>query len=134
MDPSIRKGIQRRRDWIRRYPGAAGDYIRLDKKSREKVDKLFMAERKLKPNEVTFLVEDLTEERLRKRRTGDLRNKALASIRRLEDESERYRDETVVKNVGRMGPAQLRTAAASSVDELINLARVQQQGNPFWYH
>lgn len=133
MDPSVRKGIQRRRDWIRRYPGTAGDYIRLHKRDRDKVDDLFTTDRKLKPNEVTRLVEDLTEDRLRKRRTGNLRDRALASLRRL-TERERYRDATVVKNVRKMSAGQLRTATASSVDDLVDLARIQEEGNPFWYH
>jgi|SRR5438105_1333373 hypothetical protein len=133
VDPSIRKGIQRRRDWIRRYPGTAGDYIRLQKTDREKVDRLFMAQRKLKSGEVTNLVERLTEERLKKRRVGDIRAKALASMRRFSN-SDQYRDKTVVANVKKMTPTQLRLAAASSVDELTDLARIQEDGNPFFYH
>jgi hypothetical protein len=133
MDPSIRRGIQRRRDWIRRYPGTAGDYIRLQKADRDRVDKLFMAQRKLKSGEVTNLVERLTEERLKKRRTGNIRAKALASMRRF-SERESYRDENVVANVRKMTSTQLRLAAASSVDELTDLARIQEEGNPFFYH
>lgn len=134
MDPSIRKGIEKRRNWIRRNPGAAGDYIRLAKSDREKVDALFLATRRLKPNEVTLRVEELTEQRLLRRRISNVRAKALASMRRLEDESERYRDKTVVDNVKKMSPKQVQVAAAASVDQLISLARVQEQGNLFWYH
>jgi hypothetical protein len=133
MDPSIRRGIQRRRDWIRRNPGTAGEYIRLQKSQRDKVDKLFLSDRKLRPGEVTNLVERLNEERLKKRRTGDIRSKALASMRRLSDRRS-YRDESVVANVKKMTPTQLRLAAASSVDELTDLARLQEDGNPFFYH
>lgn len=134
MDPSIRKGIRRRSDWMRRNPGGAGDYIRLDKRSRDRVDALFLSERKLKANEVTSLVEELKEEKLRKRRTGDIRNKALAAMRQL-SERLKYKDETVVKNVaGKMTAKQLRIAASSSEDDLAELARVQYEGNPFFYH
>lgn len=133
VDPSIRKGIQRRRDWIRRHPGAAGDYIRLQKADRDKVDKLFMAQRKLKSGEVTLLVEKLTEDRLKKRRVGNIRAKALANMRRFSDRDS-YRDTSVVANVKKMTPTQLRLAAASSVDELTDLARIQEDGNPFFYH
>lgn len=92
-----------------------------------------MAQRKLKSGEVTNLVERLTEERLKKRRVGDIRAKALASMRRFSN-SDQYRDKTVVANVKKMTPTQLRLAAASSVDELTDLARIQEDGNPFFYH
>lgn len=134
MDPTIRKGIRKRSDWIRRNPGAAGDYIRLNKRDRDRVDNLFLASRRLKANEVTSLVEKLTEQRLASRRIGNIRNKALASLRRLEDDREKYRDSTVVANVKKMSQKQLQTAAAATVDQLIDLARIQEQGNPFWYH
>lgn len=134
MDPSIRKGIRKRSDWIRRNPGTAGDYIRLSKADRDRVDNLFLTNRRLKANEVTTLVERLTEQRLAKRRSGNIRQKALASLRRLDNESRRYRDSTVVANVGKMSPRQLKVAASATVDQLIDLARIQEQGNPFWYH
>lgn len=134
MDPTVRKGVRRRSDWIRRNPGTAGDYIRLNKRDRDKVDALFMAERKLKTGEVTTLVERLTEERLLRRRTGDARAKALANIRMKLGSEPRYRDETVVKNVTRMTGSQARTASDATADHLIDLARVQEEGNPFWYH
>lgn len=134
MDPSIKKGIQKRREWIRRNPGAAGDYIRLGKEDRNRVDELFLANRRLKAHEVTSRVENLTEERLRKRRTGNLRDKALANLRARLSDRERYRDVAVVTNVKKMSGKQLKQAATSSVDELINLARVAEEGNPFWYH
>lgn len=46
----------------------------------------------------------------------------------------RYRDKTVVTNVKKMSPKQAKMASAASVDELIDLARIQNEGNPFWYH
>ena len=134
VDPSITRGIRKRREWIRRHPGAAGDYIRLDKVSRDKVDALFVADRKLRPNEVTSLVESLTERRLLRRRVGDVRKRALANMRANLSDATRYRDKTVVTNVKKMSPKQARMAAAASVDELIDLARIQNEGNPFWYH
>lgn len=134
MDPSIRKGIQKRRDWIRRNPGAAGDYIRLTVSDREKVDSLFTANRRLKANEITSKVEELTERRLLRRRVGDVRKRALANMRANLGDAERYREKTVVDNIRKMSPKQARMAAAASVDELITLARVQEEGNPFWYH
>jgi hypothetical protein len=79
------------------------------------------------------MVERLTEERLRKRRVGSIRDKALASLRRLSDRRH-YRDPTVVGNVDKMSPKQLRMAAAATVDELTDLARIQEDGNPFFYH
>ena len=133
MDPSIRKAIGKRREWIRRNPGGAGDYIRLTKADRDKVDKLFLETRRLKANEVTSLVERLTEDRLKRRRIGSLRNKALANMRRLSDRRS-YKDETVEANVKKMTTTQAKMAAAASVDELIDLARNQAKGNPFWYH
>jgi hypothetical protein len=138
VDPSIRKGIRRRSDWIRRSPpGVVGDYVRLNKKRRDRVDALFLAERKLKPGEVTSLVERLYEEKLSeerlRRRARSNRSKALASMRRLR-ERPKYKDETVVRNNARMSPQELALAAASSVDELTELARDQTEGNPFWYH
>lgn len=134
MDPSITRGIRKRREWIRRNPGAAGDYIRLDKVGRDKVDALFVADRKLQPNEVTSLVESLTERRLLRRRVGDVRKRALANMRANLSDVIRYRDKTVVTNVKKMSPKQAKMASAASVDELIDLARIQNEGNPFWYH
>jgi hypothetical protein len=134
MDPSIRKGVRRRTEWIRRNPGGAGDYIRLKKVDRDRVDQLFMSERRLKANEVQKLVEKLTEERLLRRRTGDARARALANLRSAFGDTERYRDKTVVANVRKMTSAQTRIAASADVDHLLNLARVQEEGNPFWYH
>lgn len=136
MDPSIRKGIQKRYDWIRRNPGGAGDYIRLTKSDREKVDSLFTANRRLKANEVASLVEKLTEERLSRRRvTGtSARANALANMRAQLGHSEQYRDKGVVKNVAKMTKAQLRIATASDTAGLITLARIQEEGNPFFYH
>lgn len=134
MDPSIRKGIQKRREWIRRNPGAAGDYIRLNKGDRDKVDSLFLANRKLKANEVTSLVERLTDNRLQRRRVGNVKAKALANLRARLVGATRYRDSTVVGNVKKMTPAQAKKAAVVSTDELIALARQQHEGNPFWYH
>lgn len=134
MDPSIRKGIRKRREWIRRNPGAAGDYIRLTKSDRDKVDALFLADRKLQANEVTSLVERLTENRLLRRRVAGARTRALANIRATFSDTQRYRDKTVVDNVQKMSPKQARMAAAASTDELIQLARIQSEGNPFWYH
>lgn len=92
-----------------------------------------MAQRKLKPGEVTNLVERLTEERLKRRRVSNIRDKALASMRRFSN-NDQYRDQTVVANVKKMTQQQLRIAAASSVDELTDLARIQEDGNPFFYH
>lgn len=134
MDPSIKKGIRKRRDWIRRYPGAAGDYIRLNKVDRDKVDALFIADRRLEANEVTSLVERLTENRLLRRRVAGVRTRALANMRLHLSDATRYRDKTVVTNVKRMSPKQAKMASAASVDELIDLARIQTEGNPFWYH
>jgi phage I-like protein len=142
VDPSIRKGIQKRREWIRRhpggtaegFPGGALDYIRLSKSDREKVDKLFLANRRLKANEVNSLVEKLTEKRLRSQRISNVKTKALANLRARLSDATRYRDATVVNNVKKMSPAQAKKAAAATVDELITLARVQEEGNPFWYH
>lgn len=134
MDPSIRKGIRKRGDWIRRNPGAAGDYIRLAKKDRDRVDSLFLANRRLKASEVSSLVERLTEERLKSRRAGATRQKALNNMRAQLGDAEKFRDSTVVKNVGKMSPRQLKTAAVADVDQLIDLARIQAEGNPFWYH
>jgi hypothetical protein len=134
MDPSLRKGIKRRTDWIRRNPGSAGDYIRLTKADRDKVDALFLAERKLQPNEVSSLVERLTEKRLARRRVGDYRRKALENLRGNLGDRERYRDSTVAKNVAKMTPSQAKMAAAATTDQLVDLARIQEEGNPFWYH
>jgi hypothetical protein len=142
MDPAIRKGIRKRSEWIRRhpggtkegFPGGALDYIRLDKRDREKVDKLFMADRRLKAGEVSSLVERLTVKRLQRQRVSDVRRKALANLRGRLGDRLRYRDTTVVANVNKMTTAQARMAAAASTDELIDLARRQVEGNPFWYH
>lgn len=141
MDPSIRKGIQKRRDWIRRhpggtkegFPGGALDYIRLDPKDRDKVDALFTSGRKLKANEVSSLVERLTDNRLKRNRIANLRKAALASMRRLQPRRH-YKDDTVLKNNKRMTSRELKIAAASTVDEITELARNQSEGNPFWYH
>lgn len=134
MDPSIRKGIRKRSDWIRRNPGGAGDYIRLDKRSRERVDALFLEERRLKANEVSSLVDELTEERLRKKRTGNLRNKALANLRAQLSIREKFHDQRVAKNVGKMSQPQLKVAATADENRLVTLASAQYEGNPFFYH
>lgn len=135
MDSSIRKGIARRRDWIRRNPGSAGDYIRLNKTDRDRVDQLFLTTRRLKANEVTDLVERLTANRLERRRIGSLRNKALANMRAQLSDREKFNDSTVSRNTAeKMNAKQARFAATASVDDLIEQARVQSESNPFWYH
>lgn len=134
MDPSVKKGIKRRQDWMRRYPGAAGDYIRLRKSDRDRVDQLFLANRKLKANEVTSEVERLTEIRLLRGRTDRARSRALTNIRAQLGDIEKYRDDTVVTNVRKMSTGELRTAATSNDQRLRDLASVQEPGNPFWYH
>ena len=134
MDPDVRKGIRRRQEWIRRNPGGAGDYIRLSKIERDKVDKLFLANRKLKANEVSSLVERLTEKRLAQRRTGGIKNRALANIRAQLGIKPKYGDKTVVANVKKMTKVEAEMAAASTADELARLAYNQYEGNPFYYH
>lgn len=136
MDSSIlKKGIARRRDWIRRNPGSAGDYIRLSKTDRERVDQLFLASRKLKANEVTDLVERLTTTRLERRRISTLRNKALSNMRAQLGDSEKFNDSTVSRNVSeKMSARQIKVAASADVDQLIALASAQAESNPFWYH
>jgi hypothetical protein len=134
MDPNIRRGVRKRGEWIRKNPGAAGDYIRLSKAEREKVDRLFMTDRRLKANEVSSLVERLTEKRLAERRTGNVKVRALANIRAKLGSRPSYRDKAVEGNVGKMTSADARKAAAASTDELLMLARVQEKGNLFFYH
>jgi hypothetical protein len=119
---------------MRRNPGAAGDYIRLRKAERERVDRLFIADRRLKANEVTSLVEDLTEKRLAERRVGDLRRKALSNMRARLSEREYFNDISVEDNVKKMRQRDLKVAATASVEQLIDRARVQAEGNLFWYH
>lgn len=134
MASEVSRGIRRRSDWIRRNPGTAGDYIRLSKNDRAKVDKLFMTDRRLKANEVTSYVERLTEERLKRRRTANVRAKALANIRANLSDREKYADSTVVENVAQMTPKLAAYASTASVDDLIALARIQQADNLFFYH
>jgi hypothetical protein len=134
VDPQIRRGVRRRGEWIKKNPGSAGDYIRLGKIEREKVDRLFMTDRRLKANEVTSLVERLTEKRLAERRTGSVKVRALANMRAKLGSRPSYRDKAVEGNVGRMTSADARKAAAASTDELLMLARVQEKGNLFFYH
>ena len=134
MDPDVRRGVRRRSEWIRRNPGSAGDYIRLNKADRDRVDKLFMTERRLKANEVTSVVERLTEKRLTQRKTSNVKNKALANMRAQLSIRPSYGDKTVVANVKKMTAQEARKAAAASTDELIDLARLQYEGNPFYYH
>lgn len=142
MDPLIRRGVKRRSDWIRRhpggtkegFPGGALDYVRLSKADRDKVDKLFLVERRLKAGEVSSLVEKLTGDRLRRQRAVNLRNNALKNMRSKLSYKHRYHDETVVGNTGRMTKAEAELAASSSEDELTELARAEVEGNPFWYH
>lgn len=135
MDPSIRKGIRRRSDWIRRNPWGGRNYIRvLTKADRAKVDALFLANRKLKPNEVTNLVEQLTEKQLARKRVAGLRRRALLNMRDSLSTRPLYKEPTVVANNKKMSSRDLKIAAAASVDELLELASEQGLSNPFWYH
>ena len=134
MDPDVRRGIRRRQEWIRRNPGGAGDYIRLSKADRDRVDSLFLTTRKLKANEVTSLVERLTVRRLSQKRTGNLKARALANMRAQLGIKPKFGDKTVVANVKKMTPQEARVASTSSEAELAGLASVQYEGNPFFYH
>jgi hypothetical protein len=134
MDPLIRKGVRKRGEWIRKNPGTAGDYIRLSKAEREKVDRLFTVDRRLQANEVTSLVERLTEERLRQRRTVNVKAQALANMRQRLGVRPSFTDSTVKANVQKMSSVEARKAAAASTDELLGLARTQDKGNLFFYH
>lgn len=134
MDPDVRRGIRKRQEWIRRNPGSAGDYIRLKKADRDRVDSLFLTSRKLKANEVTSLVERLTETRLVGRRKGTRVQQALANMRAKLSHLPSYKDKTVVGNTGKMAVPDSRLAAVSSTDELQALARPQYEGNLFFYH
>lgn len=133
MDPLVRQGIRKRGEWIRKNPGTAGDYIRLAKADRDKVDQLFVSGKRLKANEVTSLVEKLTEDRLSAKRKGSAQARALANMRARLLVRPYFKDDTVAKNVGRMTAQQARKAAAASVDELLDLARQQYAGNLFYY-
>lgn len=83
---------------------------------------------------MSSLVERLKEAKLAQRRIGDLRRKALANMRTKLGDRVQFHDGRVSKNVGKMKQKDLKLAAASSTDELIALARVQDDENLFFYH
>lgn len=134
MDPDVRRGIRKRQEWIRRNPGSAGDYIRLTKADRGRVDNLFLGSRKLKANEVSSLVERLTGQRLAGKRKGAKAQQALANMRARLGHLPSYKDKTVVGNTGKMAMSDVKVATVSTTEELQALARPQHEGNLFFYH
>lgn len=127
----MQQALRRRRDWIRRNPEAAAQYIRLSPSDRAKVDTLFEQAR---TKEVTATVEKLDEKRRIRNRVITRRSQALKNIRQQLGSRPQFNDATVVKNVDTMTPKQVGIAAKADVDDLIYLAQLQADRNPFWYH
>lgn len=131
MEPAVRLAVRRRSYWLTRNTEEARKYVYLNKAERAKIDRLF--EQKKGPAEVNKLVDRLDDKRRERNRVSSLRTRALKSMRRL-DVRPKYHDSRVADNNKKMSPAELQLAAASTVDELMDLARPQYEGNLFFYH
>jgi hypothetical protein len=127
---TVQQAIRRRRDWIRRNPEDAAMYIRLTARDKARVDNLFETGR---GREVKATVHRLDSERKAKRSIVGRRSKALANIRGKLGDRPAFNDTRVAERVDTMTSAQLSIAAQAEVDDLIYLAKLQADRNPFWY-
>lgn len=127
---TVAQAIKRRRAWISRNPEDAAMYIRLTARDRAKVDELFETDR---TKDVRATVHRLDSERRVKRSIVGRRSKALANIRNKLGDRPSFNDTRVAERVDTMTSAQLSIAAQAEVDDLIFLAKLQADRNPFWY-